>query len=174
MLAHLGKSDRVVIRLRLQVQLQDDKPLLSLGGEVPQDWCKAILCPLFCDTAVYIDGSGSIVLKAFGKPSTVSLKRKNKARNRMPTRTFEIQREFNINKEQVMRLLIFGRKNLSRKNFPPYNPRMLMLKSYTLCGLFASTAVPMEQRKRKLYGTILVHCTDVRVFPERLCDEKKL
>ncbi len=36
------------------------------------------------------------------------------------------------------------------------------------------STVPMEQGKRKLSETILVHSTDVRVLLEALCDETKL
>ncbi len=39
---------------------------------------------------------------------------------------------------------------------------------------FVFTTVPMEQGKLKLSETVLVHCTDVRVLPERLCGETKL
>ncbi len=36
------------------------------------------------------------------------------------------------------------------------------------------SSVPMEQGKRKLSETVLVHSTDVRVLLERLCGETKL
>ncbi len=36
-----------------------------------------------------------------------------------------------------------------------------------------STTMPLDQRKRKLYGTVLVHCIDVSGLLAKLRGEKK-
>ncbi len=51
---------------------------------------------------------------------------------------------------------------------------MMKLKRYIFSDLFVSTTMPMEQKKRQLSLTVLVHCTDVRVLLEMLCGERKL
>ncbi len=43
---------------------------------------------------MYIYDIGSIVLKTFGKPLMVPLKRKDKTRKRMPSLTFKLHQEF--------------------------------------------------------------------------------
>ncbi len=50
-----------------------------------------------------------------------------------------------------------------------------MLNSFNFYDRFVSTnTVNIEQRKRKLHETVLVHCTDVRVLLEKNCVEKYL
>ncbi len=50
----------------------------------------------------------------------------------------------------------------------------MKLKRCIFIDLFVPTTMPMEQKKRQLSQTVLVHCTGVRVLIEKLCGERKL
>ncbi len=98
---------------------------------------------------------GSIITETLGKPLIFSLNKKGNLRNSMPTltveKTFELQREFNFTQRQVLRLLRFARRNITRGFVPPYLPSMMKLKRCIFSDLFVSTTMPMEQKKTSAF-----------------------
>ncbi len=69
---------------------------------------------------------------------------------------FELQWELSSTQRQVPCLLSFDRKNFTLFFVPPYLPRMMKLRSYTLSHLFMSATMHIEQKKRTLSETIIV------------------